>query len=116
MADATPRPWTMEEHEGIARWYTVLRGAVDVGPREKYDPIAHTRYSALHPDEDKANAELIVRAVNAHDELVAALEDIAEAASGGTGGSYEKLLDRIEHIARGALIHSGAVERVEVEA
>ena len=59
MTEPTPRPWT-------------TRGGRIYGADD--DPIASTGVSSRWSEEDKANEKLIVRAVNAHDELVAALK------------------------------------------
>jgi hypothetical protein len=66
MSKHTAEPWEVHEN-GMPehRYFTILRGAIDVGPRREGEPIAHNRYSAMHPDEDKANAERIVACVNA---------------------------------------------------
>lgn len=67
MSKSTPRPWRLDEdfdehiiganNEGVADCCVVLP---KIGPRHA---------------ENEANAALIVRAVNAHDDLVAALND-----------------------------------------
>lgn len=64
----TPTPWAADEAEsGGSRILSTVNGA----------NIAFTDYlndaSLKEPREDFANAQLIVRAVNAHDELVNAL-------------------------------------------
>lgn len=64
----TPRPWKSEEEEP---YYLVIRGPLnqriarvylDDAPVEDYNQVQHI------------NADFIVRAVNAHDDLIAALE------------------------------------------
>jgi hypothetical protein len=59
MSKATPRPWTLSSDVEHSCCY---RSAIR---NEKDDLIAEA---------DKADAELIVRAVNCHDELISALE------------------------------------------
>lgn len=81
MENATDRPWN---------WYRRRRPADvpdDIIIFNSFSPDTPGRLlgtciaqlSHLHPAEAKANAELITRAVNAHDELVAALELVQEA-------------------------------------
>lgn len=63
MSKATPRPWNID-------------GGITI--RADKIPIAHTYSDYLqNHEESKANAELIVRAVNFHDELISAIENTA---------------------------------------
>ena len=71
---ATPRPWRFEAwDDGPEGTGAFIHGGnpeqlvADVGPEER-----------RFPGEAEANARLIVQAVNAHDELIAALEDIMQ--------------------------------------
>ena len=74
MAEATPRPWMQGEANDI--W------SADRKYRIGTTIMAMRRAS----QEDLANAELIVRAVNAHDDLVAACREALEA--------FEEEIDR----------------------
>ncbi|MCR4341905.1 MAG: hypothetical protein NUW01_18670 [Gemmatimonadaceae bacterium] len=70
MTDHTPTPWTAMFHETARQWY------VDAGRRQF---CLRTTSEAFPRDELDADAEFIVRAVNAYDDLLAAL-GVAEAA------------------------------------
>ena len=61
MTDATPRPWRHKKHGGR---YRIVDSAQEL--TIAYVPIEHMNKA-------EANAALIVRAVNAHDDLVKAL-------------------------------------------
>lgn len=68
---ATPRPWRTDaefDHENI------------LGPDEAMVAdcaiFLNRKFGKRTPEINRANAELIVRAVNAHDALVEALEDL----------------------------------------
>ena len=74
MTDPTPRPWRCD---GLATG----AGRLLVIGADGY-PIAYTdltRASGSPRDTDEANAERIVRAVNAHDALLAAAEALRKA-------------------------------------
>lgn len=75
---ATPRPWRVHENGGDATWLTILQGAWDISHNDAENPgvVASARYSGMSPAENRANAELIVRAVNSHDQLVEALKAV----------------------------------------
>lgn len=62
---ATPRPWKCRPRRSRHRAYWIV---ADDGLKELYVALVETRLGREKPD-----AELIVRAVNAHDELVEAL-------------------------------------------
>lgn len=62
--EATPRPWTMEVHP---TYVTIKFGQFD---------IVSGRYSGMGIEQDKADGEFIVKAANAHDRLIEALEEI----------------------------------------
>lgn len=70
----TPRPWRMENtaYESADIW-----GADD----KRVGYVSSLYYSGKH-DVARANAELIVRAVNSHDALVEALEEMYAAWDG----------------------------------
>lgn len=72
MTDATPRPWTLEE---------MWSGTAIKGPPKRWSDCGRVYYPTvgrIGPNrEERANAELIVRAVNAHEALMAALERYA---------------------------------------
>ena len=71
----TVTPWKVVQHEHVngELWLTILKGSMDVTHNKMYgSDIGSFRYSALSPEENQANAEFIVRAVNVHDELVEA--------------------------------------------
>lgn len=71
---ANPRPWVLIE-KGEMMWpASVLVLGHGIGIRQSDGAFDDIQSEA----ECKANAELIVRAVNAHDDLVAALEEIAK--------------------------------------
>lgn len=70
---STPIPWsfTMQEEYGKPQFTAVISG--------DNSKIADVKFVFLmHPSECNANAELIVRAVNSHDELVKAAERLLE--------------------------------------
>lgn len=70
VVEATERPWEVRERHGAPY--------VAAGPLIIADGIYASRESSDRGlTERRANAELIVRAVNAHDALVAALEPFA---------------------------------------
>lgn len=64
---ATPRPWRVEENNGVSHF--IVTDDFNEQESEGYI-VAQTRDSK----ESKANAELIVNAVNSHDELIEALK------------------------------------------
>lgn len=79
-AKHTPTPWVLEKrdrvfHGGKFEWGGPLIISGDEGTEEGFIPVA-----LVHEDGPEgwalANAEYIVRAVNAHDELVAALRGL----------------------------------------
>jgi len=100
--EATPRPWTMEAYP---TYVTIKFGQFD---------IVSGRYSGMGIEQDKADAEFIVKAANAHDRLVEALEEIEVRAQMAQGRDAKLspesevyiLLDIMRHLqgdARGAL-------------
>lgn len=68
MAERTPLPWSLDERDP----------ALAIGPDGKpvADCVIFNPRQARPIAEAEANAALIVRAVNAHEELVAALENL----------------------------------------
>lgn len=101
-AEATPRPWHVEECEQCPE-----RGQIYIHTKGWLDPnelIAETVKTDRDVDrgdvaDAEANAELIVRAVNAHDALVATLElvrgIISDAALTGFNWRYGDWADRL---------------------
>lgn len=69
----TPLPWMVAERRSPAGvfWDTLIRNADG-------DPVASVLFAGYSEKTAQANAELIVRAVNAHEDLVKALEDQEE--------------------------------------
>lgn len=71
MSKATPRPWMWAESPKMkGSWQ--LWSAHEKGIYNTW--IANSKGESISTDENFANAELIVRAVNCHDELVEKLE------------------------------------------
>ena len=71
MADKhTPTPWKFDNTRGCR---SIKGGKIGSSKQARYTEVACT-VGLSNDDRDRANAELIVRAVNAHDSLVAALE------------------------------------------
>lgn len=69
----TPGPWRAVEHgEPGSGWWSVLSGAWDVSHNHAAEPgvVADSRYSAMKPAENAANAHLIAAAP----EMLAALK------------------------------------------
>lgn len=109
---ATPRPWATDIRDAIE--------LLDKGERidgatiyyngntsSRGNEIATLRHDPedwldLHDPELQANAALIVRAVNSHDELVAALDAAHKAMFGPEFDDLEKLRSRIETALRNA--------------
>ena len=77
-AEHTPTPWIRRESKSDVIWIEDGNGRV----------VMHN--SSVKDPEDQANAAFIVRAVNAHEELVEALREIAKGA-----GPYSQ--DQLEH-------------------
>jgi hypothetical protein len=83
---STPRPWVAAE-----QLQTDYEGHWIYGDTGKMVAATTTEDSVEISEEERANAELIVRAVNAHDELVAALQTaIDEATDHGASCSYAR--------------------------
>ena len=92
----TPTPWGWATHNAN----TVT--AVTIAPGNLYDSIAFMNRTAESRDQCEANAAFIVRAVNSHDALVAALQQIVDA---GTrycpGWEHASEVERTKAIADG---------------
>ena len=89
--EATKRPWIVQRlnHAENEPWYQIgwLENGVGVGPicelsggavRSKlpvWHPVAEFKYLIAEEEEIKANAHLIVKAANLHDDLIWALKD-----------------------------------------
>ena len=87
MSEHTPTPWEVQtlSHAHDELWLQI--GHFGRGPivelnctAHKMEPgvIAEARWLCTSEDEQKANAAFIVRACNAHDDLVAALRELAD--------------------------------------
>jgi len=83
MTEATPRPWAYsgDDDGDFIIWGIGAKGNVspfiaNVG--DVMQQVSDCPETLVGFDANKANAALIVRAVNAHDALVAALEPFAE--------------------------------------
>lgn len=64
MSKATPRPW----RSSVVSDYLIYSSEID-------DYVATTMMPGIKDDERKANAELIVRAIDLHDDLIQAMKD-----------------------------------------
>lgn len=68
MTKHTAEPWVAIEHGDIGSgWWSVLKGAWDVSGNQASNPgvVADSKYSAMLPDENAANAKRIVACINA---------------------------------------------------
>jgi hypothetical protein len=95
----TPTPWETYYNAKKQTWYIL--------PKPHVLPTLAAVYN--YPGATEANAELIVRAVNAHAEMVEALRRIAFEPLGQPDGSYEDILREIEAIAKAAIQKAGAL-------
>lgn len=68
----TPGPWSVEE--STASYFYII------APSEDWNAVAST-WPQQNQEEQQANAAFIVKACNAHDELLTALQLYAEGAS-----------------------------------
>jgi hypothetical protein len=75
---ATPRPWKLLNPRTSAIYATNIHGLVHVATVEVAPIQQHDESADRADDETAANAELIVRAVNSHEQLVAALEALTK--------------------------------------
>ena len=84
MSKRTPGPWKAVER---SRWHDAIR---IVGRRNVETARVSTDGQRNDSDENRANAEFIVRAVNAHDDLLASVREMVKAAGSlmgeATGG------------------------------
>ena len=81
----TPLPWRFMRTHGhsLNRWYVITdaqgRGPIfEVGGNDQSGQIAQAKYVITDPVEIEANAALIVRAVNSHQQLVDALREMIQ--------------------------------------
>lgn len=95
----TPGPWTRTPEERFKH----DSSAGIKGPNGNYLAAALDFNRTDRDEEVEANAEFIVRACNAHDELLAALEDIIETPVGHTTADCAKDLAACIRIARAAI-------------
>lgn len=72
MTEHTPTPWRVFDMNGTI--------AIMAGKLERHNEVIHwSGFDASHfPDDVAANAAFIVKAVNNHDKLVQALQDVLE--------------------------------------
>ena len=79
MSEATPRPWKVSKSDwdGTDYWEITTADGVEVcmAPTDFY---AYHEGPFIAPDDNEADAALIVRAVNCHDELVEACKALVE--------------------------------------
>lgn len=100
----TPTPWTAEPS---AAHYEILcgRGAESVPHATQ---VANVLMIGERREACRANADFIIRACNAHDELVAALRGLIETAEWAVPDTREKGLHGVIADARAALAKAGA--------
>jgi len=96
MSKATPRPWRVREHPANADEFHV---SAKCPPDDPY--YGRCEETEIMSDEDyprkRADAELIVSAVNAHDALVAACEAARDFIAGAPlAGAYADDASRIQ--------------------
>lgn len=74
----TPTPWNIqwEQRSSSRSAEPYLAGWIAFVPGAHGQPAPVASWIQVHGDDQQANAQLIARAVNAHDELVAALRGI----------------------------------------
>jgi hypothetical protein len=82
MTKHTPTPWSVVNHQGT----NLTNGKTYIGRLDNY-VVAEDGGGAILLNEDlnEANSDFIVRAVNAHEELLSALKDLVERCD-GVGG------------------------------
>ena len=88
-AQHTPGPWTAVEYgEEGSGWWGVLQGAWDISHNRAAEPgvIADSKYSAMTPAENDANARLIAAAP----ELLRATIALQQALRRHPGNSMER--------------------------
>lgn len=84
----TEGPWEAIEHgEPGSGWWSVLRGAWDVSHNRADRPgvVADSKYSAMSPAENAANAHLIAAAPHLYRELEDAAEELEALAEDAYG-------------------------------
>jgi hypothetical protein len=101
---ATPRPWAADpdEREGYEWNIHIVEAA---------DPHMRIAFTSNGPGSE-ANAALIVKAVNNHDALVRALEEIAEGVGRYSHNAFEHACNTIEDMKQIAL---DALARLEAK-
>ena len=88
-SEATPTPWEASPPDGsyhdVIRIYSTANDRVPVAVCPQMDSPVMAMFKGETNDTTQAaaNSALIVRAVNAHDDLVEALRDMLAAATGG---------------------------------
>lgn len=94
----TPTPWKVSENENtpltLNEYHRIHAGIDDICFVEKTDrDLSSEKYIEV----DQANAAYIVRAVNAHEELLAALKNLVERnlIKDINGDHYEEVLETI---------------------
>jgi hypothetical protein len=99
MKELAPRPWKLD-YEIEAGGISYIIDATGHGVASLYDNTLHGKPVM----DSQSNAELIVRAVNTHDQLVVALEEIMRLSSMvHLSVDAEDLLDSAYDIAKAAL-------------
>lgn len=112
MTEATPRPWHLSDH-----WEPPNGGFTIHGP-ENDDYVADV-YAAHHPDDKEtdevgtANAKLIVRAVNAHATMLAALQRAQAIELSVTQGLERELREGYRELLTAAIAAGGESQTVE---
>lgn len=114
----TPTPWHIAPYSApyIATSHDPkIKAYLEETGTDKFDALSigtETGSAALIPldESSRENAEFIVKAVNCHDELVAALEDIisAEGTERDEWDAVERLIPEIVTLARSALAKAKA--------
>lgn len=98
MSEHFPRPWKIDPHALSIYSSETPKGCARVADLRGWGYLTGKGYGALGLSDDdgiaaqRANAELIVKAVNSHDALVAAMESIAGWRKVNISGEYEHSL------------------------
>ena len=115
MSNHTPTPWSISGDLIVGAPEAVPNPQVAPYPKQvsklqwDYEGDSGATERRIQWPEAKANADFIVRAVNAHDDLLAALRKLAEIGEGGvverreTGKPTWYALDVVAHIALAAI-------------
>jgi hypothetical protein len=94
MKELAPRPWKLD-YEIEAGGISYIIDATGHGVASLYDNTLHGKPVM----DSQSNAELIVRAVNTHDQLVEALEEALEAVeelNGEFQSGWDETIEKIE--------------------